>query len=477
MLNYSVAINRLTSTIFTILLCISICATALPASSGKNDVAEKQTSGPQNDDEKMTDRTPLSLEDCLKLSRKNHPAIIAAKHKLHALKKQLDEARWKPFFNIGMKTLLAPMSRMEGNAIYSPQGEFDISKDMGIWIRIELNAGFPIFTFGKIKSYWRMAEEGVKVGKMELQKQINEIEYEVRRAYFTVEFARQMISLLSEGKDYLDEAKKRIKQDLDEERGEATLSDLLKVKAYLAQVEAQIIQLKSLEKTALTGLEFLTGIRGADIPSNIIKMERGQLRSLPYYINEAMKNRPEFFMLESAIKVGKANIKLQRSHFLPDFVLVGNYTFAYANKVENQKTPFARDPYNTNSGGVALIVSYPFDFLPGYYKLDQAKARLYELKAQKKAALGGIMVEIEKIYNEASSLHERIKVLKKGKKSAKGWIVATHQSYTAGLCELKDFTDSLTTYFTISAEYYKTIYDYNISLSSLRKAVGITKIF
>ena len=427
--------------------------------------------------EKPSGLKMLNLEDCLKMSRKNHPAIMAARHKLVSLKKQLSEAHWAPYFNIGMTTMLAPMSRAEGNATYSPQGEFDISTDMGIWLSIKIDAGLPLYTFGKITSYWKMAEEGVNIGKMEVKKQINEIEYAVRRAYFTVLFSRHVQSILDEGKGWLEEAQDKIEIDLEEELGEATLSDLLKVKAYMAQMESNIIQVANAEKTAMAGLRFLTGIKDIEISEKIITSEEGDLKTITWYMDEARKSRPEFFILDSAVKVSKTKLKLTKLHYLPDLLLVGSYTYAYANKVEDQNTPFANDPYNKNGGGVALMLRYPFDFVPNYFRTNKVKAQMLQMQAQQQAATGMFFMEVEAAYNEASSLKKRIKILKKGKKAAKGWIVATNQNYQAGLADFEDFTDSLGTYFMLASDYYTVIYEYNVALSKLRLATGSDRIF
>ncbi len=471
----SMMVRRISLLLFSLFLAFAAPGPAYADS--KDSKKEKPVS--DKDGKTAADEGPMivTLWDCLKMSKKNHPAIMAAKFKLISLKKQLDEAHWAPFFNIGMTTLLAPTSTMKGDALTAEGGDLGDYTSLGIWVRLELQAGFPIFTFGKIKSYWKMAEEGVKIGKMELQKQVNEIDFEVRRAYITVVFARQMRAVLEEGKDYLEEARDKIEEDLENEEGESTLSDQLKVKAYTAQLESQLIQINQVEDVAMAGLRFLTGKDSIVVKDEFIEIEEGSLKKLSYYIEEAKKNRPEFAILDSAVKVHKAQVKLNKSKYLPDFLLVGKYTFAYANKVDAQDTPFANDPYNTNSGGVALLMQYPFDFVPNYYRTDKAKAQLLAMQAQQEAATGAFILEVEKAYGEAKSRYDAVKSLKKGRKAAKGWIVATHQNYQAGLADLKDFTDALVTYFMLTGDYYKAIYDYNVALSSLRLATGSTKLW
>jgi outer membrane protein TolC len=473
----SMLFRRISFLLFSLFLLPAAHAAAEPSTSTSDSKKEKPVKA--GDEESPPDSGPkiVTLHDCLKMSKKNHPAVMAAKFKLIALRKQLSEAHWAPFFNIGMTTLLAPTSTMKGNAIAAEGGDLGDYSSLGIWVRLEVQAGFPIFTFGKIKSYWKMAEEGVAIGKMELQKQVNEIDFEVRRAYLTAVFARQMKSVLQEGKDYLDEARDKIEEDLENEEGESTLSDQLKVKAYTAQLESQLIQIKQVEEVAMAGLRFLTGDDNIAVKDEVIELEEGSLKKLSYYIEETKKNRPELAILDSAVKVSKAQVKLNKSKYLPDFLLVGKYTFAYANKVDPQDTPFASDPYNTNSGGVALLMQYPFDFVPNYYRTDKAKAQLLQMQAQQEAATGAFFLEVEKAYGEARSRYDAVKSLKKGKKAAKGWIVATHQNYQAGLADLKDFTDALVTYFMLTGDYYKAIYDYNVALSSLRLATGSTKLW
>ena len=111
-------VRRISFLLFSLFLCPAAPAAAQASKSAADSKKEKPVSNIKT----SADEGPLvvTLWDCLKMSKKNHPAVMAAKFKLISLKKQLDEAHWAPFFNIGMTTLLAPTSTMKGNALSQP---------------------------------------------------------------------------------------------------------------------------------------------------------------------------------------------------------------------------------------------------------------------------------------------------------------------------------------------------------------------
>jgi outer membrane protein TolC len=418
----------------------------------------------------------FNIEYYVKLAQANHPSIMAAKWELESYRKQLGEAHWAPYFNISFDTLFTPMSRLQGDALYSPQGEFDISTDMGIWIKLQLRAGIPVYTFGKITSYWEMAEQGVKVGENKVEKEKQQIAFDVRRAFSSLQIAREILHVTEGGIEYLDKALSKVEDDLDNDEGNYTESDLKKLQTGKVKIEVEIVKAKKIEKISLAALRFYTGKPDLDPPDVPIEPEEIEVGELDRYVELAQSNRPELKMLGSALKVGKANVKLKKASMLPNFVLAGQYTFAYANKVEDQKTPFANDPFNTQGGGVALMLEWPLDIVPAAYRVGKAKADLLRLEAQNEEALGGISVEVELAYQDVVEARDRMEVLKKGKKLGKGWIIAQSQNFDAGLSELRDFVDALTTYFEMYLLYYQAVYDFNVALASLRLASGTDKI-
>jgi outer membrane protein TolC len=418
----------------------------------------------------------FDIEYYVKLAQENHPSIMAAKWELESYRKQLSEAHWAPYFNIDFSTMFTPMSRLEGDALHSPQGEFDISTDMGIWVKMELTAGIPVYTFGKITSYWEMAEQGVKVGENKVKQEKQRIAFDVRRAFYSLQIAREILHVTEGGTKYLDKALDKVEEDLDADEGNYTESDLKKLQTGKVRIEIEIVKAKKIEKMALAALRFYTGKPELDPPDVPIEPEETQVGTLDQYVDAAKANRPELKMLGSAIKVGKANVKLKKASMLPNFVLAGQYTYAYANKVQDQKTPFANDPFNKQGGGVALLLEWPLDIVPAAYRIGKAKADLFRLQAQQQEALGGISVEVELAHGDVLEAKDRMKVLKKGKKLGKGWIIAQSQNFDAGLSEIKDFVDALTTYFEMYLLYYQAVYDFNVALANLRRVSGTDEI-
>jgi len=414
----------------------------------------------------------FDLDYYIAIAQENHPRIMAAKWELESYRKQLGEAHWAPYFNISFDTLFTPMSRHEGDALHSPQGEFDISTDMGIWLRMQLTAGIPVYTFGKITSYWEMAEQGVEVGESKVEKEKQQIAFDVRRAFYSLQIAREILAVTVDGLKYLDKALVKVEEDLENDEGNYTESDLKKLETGRVKIEVEVVKAKKIEKVALAALRFLTGKADFAPPDVPIEPESVEIGELDQYLDAAQENRPELKMLGSAIKVGKANIKLKKASMLPNFVLAGQYTYAYANKVEDQKTPFANDPFNSKGGGVTLMLEWPLDIVPAAYRVSKAKADLFRLEAQQEEAVGGIAVEVELAFQDVVEAKERMGVLMQGKKLGKGWIIAQSQNFDAGLSEMRDFVDALTAYFEMYLLYYQAVYEYNVALANLRLVSG-----
>ncbi len=443
---------------------------------GEDDAGKPAQAADSGEHEAPAQPADFDIEEYVQLAQENNPQVQAAKWELESYRKQLDEAHWAPYFNVSFNTMFTYMSRTEGDALYSPQGEFNISSDAGIWLRLELVAGVPIYTFGTITSYWDMAEQGVKVGKQKLLKEKQQVAYDVRRAYYSLQIARELLSVAKNGNKYLKHALDKVEEDLENDGGEFTDSDLLKLKTGKVKLEVQELQAKKIESISLAALRFLTGEPDLDPPDIPIEPEQIAVGELQQYLSAAEENRPELQMLGAAIKVGKANVKLKKASMLPNFILAGQYTYAYANKVEDQKTPFANDPFNKNVGGVVLMMEWPLDVVPGAFRISKAKADLFKLEAQQDYATGGISVEVELAYQDVIEAQERMKVLKNGKKLGKGWIIAESQSFDAGLTKIKDFVDALTTYFEMYMLFYQAVYDFNVSLAKLRLSAGTDDI-
>jgi outer membrane protein TolC len=197
-----------------------------------------------------------------------------------------------------------------------------------------------------------------------------------------------------------------------------------------------------------------------------------KIGSLSEYLEKARLLRPEIRMLRAGVRLRYAKLKLERSQFWPDFLIVGTFGWAHSEAVDDQRNPFVKDEFNFLRAGIGALLRLKLDFPIDWFKTRRAKAELEETLLLEKYALQGIGLEIEKAWIEAKKAEERIKAAQKGQKAARAWLVSVSQGFAAGLTEIKDVTEALVAFFKTKLSYIKAIYDFNIASISLTFAVG-----
>ena len=104
--------------------------------------------------------------------------------------------------------------------------------------------------------------------------------------------------------------------------------------------------------------------------------------------------------------------------------------------------------------------------------MDKLRAELAELEANRRAAQGGLALEVRKAIADVREAERRLPILQKGKKAARSWLVAVTQSFSVGLAQAKDFNDALIAYFEAELRTLQAIYDFNVAVAQLGRATG-----
>ena len=99
---------------------------------------------------------PRSLEELSNLAEASYPEVAAARARLERLEAELTEVRWRPLSGVRVRGLLAPTPERRGDAMHSAQGDISFSGDMGVLLRADIEASFPIYTFGRLSSGGQM---------------------------------------------------------------------------------------------------------------------------------------------------------------------------------------------------------------------------------------------------------------------------------------------------------------------------------
>jgi len=437
-----------------------------------------------------------TLPELIELARKNNPALAVAAQQTAAIEAQLVEARrsWHPTGEL--VSLIAPSPEIRcqidpGLMLARPPGQTDkqyrqdhcfetnVSEARlnlkGVFTRTELRMVQPVFTFGKISAGVNAAEAGIASSRNREAAVAAELDLNVRKAYWGVKTAREILETLAEGIGHVEEGQKTIDKALADQSGTVTIGDKLRMKTLRVEVEARRLEFTKLEDIARSGLRFLIGAEARhdlEVDAEPIEPIAAPARPVSQSLDQARLSRPEARALDFLVASRQALADFERRKQYPDLVLMGTATFAFASSIDDPKNAFANDPFNSRSVGLAAALRMPLDLGVKNARALRVHAEAQEAYHRRREALGGITFEIEKAHAGLTEAQARVKVMKDGEKAGKQWINLVAQNFAAGLAETKDFADALLAYFQFRIRYLEAVYDANLAVATLSRAVG-----
>ncbi len=433
--------------------------------------------------------TRYNLRQLVSMAKKTYPGVTAAQHAVQAMERDLFRARWAWIPQGNVKGIVAPAPSVEcywfdeqGNKVRDPErclqttaltiNSFDIA---GILLRIEFEVGMPIYTFGKLSAAKRAASAGVDIKRAQLKVVENQLEHDVTRAYWGLKLAREILYTINEGSQYLEDAITKIEKDLDQDIGEFTITDLLRLKTSLAEIGVRRGETQKLEALTKAALAIFIGKASSafDTDTTVIEALDGEPLPLEKYLEISQGKRPEIQLLKAAVTARHAAVDLEKARFLPDFLLVATMSASYTSSVDRPQNAFYNNPFNGYGAGFGLAMSWKFDQLQRYGLYKKAQAQAKETAAKKEEALRGINLEIFKALAELKEAQNRRSSSSKGERAARSWLVATSQNLAAGLAETRDLTDSLLGFFKLRLLHLQAMYDVNVGWVALGRSIGI----
>jgi outer membrane protein TolC len=442
----------------------------------------------------------MTLPELLEMARQASPGIQAAGAATEAMEAQVSEARrnWLPQGDL--LSLLAPSPNIQCYNSYpgggdpppgtptdpnncvrtsSPEARLTDVHWTRVFSRTEVKLIQPVWDFGKISAGVDAAKAGVGVQQEKQNAARADVEQNVRRAYWGMKLARDVLDMLDTGSGYVDDAAKKLEKDLEKGTGTAGVTDKLRMRTVRAEVDARILEAKRGQGLARDGLHVLLGAQAPDdidVDDDDFAPVEVKEHPVSYYEDLARYGRPEAKLLDYAVKAKGFLADLERKKEYPDLVLIGTAAFARAQDAQDPNNAFMSHYFHSTTAGIAVALRMQLDLGPRLARASRLAAEATEIGYRRTEALGGIQLEVRKAYGEMNEAGERVKAVQKGEKAAKSWISAVAQNFAVGLAESRDFTDALLAYFNMRFRYLQAVYDYNIAVAALTRATGAAEL-
>ena len=413
------------------------------------------------------------LDEYTAAAVRRYPSLRAAEADIDVARARLMEAKLSPFFQFEGTASAFIRPKAEGTAIFSPDAQLPLSNPWGPGIDIEVQGGIPIYTFGKYRSGKRAAEAGIKAAEQERERTLNQVVFDVRRAYFGTQLSLDLQAMISDGKVRLAQAVDRLKARLDADDADVNQSDYWRLLSTLAEIESRESEALELEASARAALEILSGIEPAIVPECPLEPVTSEVLELSDHLSRAIAGRPEVKQLEAAKAAGQADLVVQRAGYLPDILLALAANFATTPIVTDIDNPFVIDRGNFRGAFAGLVARWKLDFAGTRARVKAAKAQIASLKAKTEEAHQGIELEVTALFEQLQDAERRMNSWGRAERETRKWFVAAGQGYEVGTMSARDLQDSVQAYFNARAKHLMAVAEYNLAIAGLEQATGM----
>jgi outer membrane protein TolC len=429
----------------------------------------------------------LGLRELQERARRNDPRAMQAVAHLENARGKRDEASWAFFPDFQTTAYVAgptPQRRLiGGDADEDPTNPTHLKPgsaggifhgEQGVTAHVDVQAILPIWTFGKWTAGKSAAGHLVNATEALLQRARDQAAYDVARAYWGYQTARNADASVQKVRDRLKEAQQTAKKLLAEKSEQISRSDSMKLDYLAEEVEAQHASALKNRDLAFTGLRLLVGAQpGEELP--IAQQELPQAPQSPNVdevLRRALEQRPEPRAANAGVAARQALVDLARARFWPDLGLVGGVRLTTTTNADNPPSPFVNNPYHESSGYIALGLQGTLDVPQKLARLRQAEADLHEAVAMQLGAQQLVRLDVQQALGDLAEA--RVRVERYGKETQIGKQLSNQAgvAFDSGLGDARELLEGTLLYMRADGERLKALYDTQLAWAALEKAAG-----
>jgi len=426
----------------------------------------------------------LTLRELQERARKSDPRAQQAAAQLENARGKRDEAKWAFFPNFATTAYVAgPTQEHRLNGSDDNPNLYDLTPgsrgswfhgEQGITAHVDVQAILPIWTFGKLSAGKKAAGHLVGATEALLQRARDQAAYDVARAYWGYQTARNADTAVQKVRDRVKEGRETAQRLLKQQSEQVSSADAMKLDYLAEEIEAQHAAAVKNRDLALTGLRLLVGAQ----PGEALDIAEQDLPQAPQPPNadallaRALQQRPETRAAQEAIAARQALVDLARGRLWPDLGLVGGARFTETTNASNPSSPFVSNPYHEASGYIALGLQGTFDIPQKLARLRQAEADLQEAVAMNVGAQQLVRLEVQQALGDLGEARIRVERYARETEIGKKLSTQAAVAFDSGLGEARELLEGTLLWARADGERLKALYDAQLAWAAIEKAAG-----
>lgn len=419
----------------------------------------------------------MSLDDCIRMALKAAPELGEAQSDIDLAASKLDEAKSYRYPQLQVTTLIGPAPTAYQSDI-TPVIKTDRSfsfKELTWFTSTDATIIQPLYTFGKISENMKAATHGIEVDRSRKEQRATEIVQKVNEYYSGLLLAREMKELVLEIEEILIKSREKARKLLEQGSDTVDEVDLYKLDAFSGVATKYLEEAKKGEALALAALKARMGMPAdAELVTGterLVLMDT-HLPSLENYLEKAGTRRHEHHQIAEGLKARAALVEAAKANYYPDIFLGGIASWAYADERDRINNPYITDPFKHVIGGVALGARWKLDFGITGAKVAAEQAQYNRLLSTKEYADINIPLQVKKYYLDMVEAKNSAYATRGAYLNAKKWTVTAVANFDFGMGPAKDIFEALQAYSTMRADFFRSVYNYQIAVANLDYATS-----
>jgi len=381
------------------------------------------------------------------LALKNNPSIKMAQSDKDKSKWSVDEAKAGrlPTVSLG-----SSYSLKDNN----PAGTDDLSNS--------LRMNWQLYSGGRVEGQIDQAKRGVSVADLGVEKTKQQLKLDTTSAYFTILQTKNLVDVNQQSVSNLQEHLTSVQAKYDV--GVVAKSDVLRAEVELANAQQNLIKAQNNYDLAVAGLlNTMTIDPGTELALTDTLSYQKYDKTLEDSL-AAAQVRPDVAQADENVKIAETAIKVAKSGNRP------SVSVSASNGWSGSVLPESGD----DNWNVGLSASWSlFDAGSSNAKVKQADASLDKVKEQAVQVKNAAALEVRQNYLSMQEAEKRIDTNKVAVGKAEEDLVIAREKYNAGVGTNLDVIDAQLALTQAKTNEIQALYDYNVSVAKIDKAIGL----
>ncbi len=404
----------------------------------------------------------LTLEESVRIALERNQDVLIAQQRLIESQRALAEARaaFFPAFEA-----MATYQRIDE----PPSFKVPMFGEVSFMPTESYRAGFvgqqPLFTGGRLTNTYLMAREGVRLSADQEQSVRNELVFRVKESYYSILVAEKFAEVAEQSLGLLDAHLRDIERFM--ETGLVARVDLLRTEVQRADAEQRFNSARNAVDLAKSAFNNLLD-RSLDMPVKVkdVLAYEPRVISLEEATKIALEQRPEIGALETALRIAERGVRLSQADYFPTVAAQGVYDWEKGTQLE-----ILDEGWHWTVGVSASMNLW--DWGGRRARVAQARARMEQAKLNLEKLQNAVALEVRQAFLKMDEAAKNVAVSEKAVLSAQESYRTTKERYREGVGTNTDVLEAETALATAEANRYRALFDYDVAVARLDKAMGM----